>query len=444
MYIIYNKTQYVLIKMSSTLSCPHISSVNSSPLYQKETHNHRKKQRVFITNPPLEPHLLFQTVNRMAAETQQFYSLLAALELKLFDYLDTPISITELGKVVPHHEMLLPLLRILVDCSFVSENNGLYQNTQLATTYFSSSSPYYQGAYLEKIKKKISELWVHLPDVIKNGPVKYNKKEFFCDMCLPPMAENAMTGRLQQVIRSIVALPEFLSARLMLDLGGGHGLYSIALASLKQDLTCIVFDLPEVTDTACNYIIAHDMDEQVKVYPGNFFTDELGTGYNLILSSSNPSGKNTSMIPKIYNALAPGGIFVNIQSGDHEISDNPLSQLESRMWKIGEEPEWKSHRGKKQSFLSDDYLCSLQECGFTIKQVERIPDFFIDDYSVAMIICKKKEEPKPTPCLRISLLSKKEREKMITLTVDTQDPEWLQTLEFIGLSTKKNDSRFID
>ncbi|PWR71340.1 hypothetical protein DK846_10770 [Methanospirillum lacunae] len=430
--------------MIPTLCSHQISSTISSLQCQKGKQNNRNKQRVFITNPPTEPHLLFRKVNRMAAQTQQFYSLLAALELKLFDYLDTPVSITELSKVIPRHEMLPPLLRILVDCDFICENNGLYQNTQLATTYFSSGSPYYQGAYLEKIKKKISELWVHLPDVIKNGPVIYDKKEFFCDMCLPPMAENAMTGRLQQVIRSIVALPEFLSARLMLDLGGGHGLYSIALASLKQDLTCIVFDLPEVTDTACDYIIAHDMDEQVKVCPGNFFTDEIGAGYNLILSSSNPSGKNTSMIPKIYDALAPGGIFVNIQSGDNEIADNPLSQLESRMWMIGEEPEWKSHRGKKQTFLSDDYLRSLQDCGFTIKQVERIPDLFTDDYSVTMIICKKKEEPKPAPCLRISLLSKKEREKMITLTVDTQNPEWLQTLELMGISSRKSDPGFTD
>ncbi|WP_319579871.1 class I SAM-dependent methyltransferase [uncultured Methanospirillum sp.] len=396
------------------------------------------RQRVFITNPPTEPDLLFTTINRMAAEAQQFYSLIAALNIRLFDHLDVPVSLDDLRQLVPHSDMIPPLLGILVDCGFISEDEAMYQNTQVASTYFTTQSPYYQGAYLEKIRKKISELWVNLPDVIRNGPVVYDKKEFFCDMCLPPMAENAMTGRLQHVVRSIVAMPEFLSAHKMLDLGGGHGLYSIALASLKRDLISIVFDLPEVTDTTCDYIIAHDMDEQVKVFPGNFFTDELGTGYDLILSSSNPSGKKTAMISKIYNALAPGGIFVNIQSSDTDIVDNPISQLERKMWMVDGEPEWKSHKGK-QPFLSDSYVYALRECGFEIKQVEQIPDLCKDDFMVTMIICKKKEQMRPAPSLRITLLSRKQREQTVTLTVDTQDPDWLKTLSLMGLSSSAEE-----
>jgi len=421
--------------MTPSLSSYQISTDTSSLHQAARSMNNRQKQRIFITNPPTEPVLLFDTVNTMASQAQQFYSLSAALEIRLFDHLDTPVSLDELKQFVPHYEMIPPLMRILVDCGFVNEHNGTYQNAPVASTYFCSTSPYYQGAYLEKIRKKIAELWVHLPDLIRNGPVVYDKKEFFCDLCIPPMAENAMTGRLQHVVRSIVALPEFLSTRRMLDLGGGHGLYSIALASLKQDLTCIVFDLPEVTDTACDYIIDHDMDEQVKVYPGDFFTDDLGSGYDLILSSSNPSGKNPGMISKIYDALAPGGVFVNIQSGDTEFEDNPFSQLESKMWVMEGEPKWKDHRGKKRSFLSDTYVQALRDSGFTIKQVERIPDIYKDDFSVTMIICKKKELPRQVPPLRVSILSRQEREKMITLTMDTQNPEWLQTLMLMGLSS---------
>jgi len=180
------------------------------------------RQRVFITNPPTEPDLLFATINRMAAEAQQFYSLIAALNIRLFDHLDVPVSLDDLCQIVPHYEMIPPLLGILVDCRFISEDKGTYQNTPAASTYFMTQSPYYQGAYLEKIRKKISELWVNLPDVIRNGPIVYDKKEFFCDMCLPPMAENAMTGRLQHVVRSIVAMPEFLSAHKMLGNGPNY------------------------------------------------------------------------------------------------------------------------------------------------------------------------------------------------------------------------------
>jgi hypothetical protein len=235
------------------------------------------------------------------------------------------------------------------------------------------------------------------------------------------MAENAMTGRLQHTIRSIVSLPEFLHAHRMLDLGGGHGLYAIALASLKKDLNCIVFDLPEVIDVTCDYIIAHDMDDQVKVLSGDFFTDNFGSGYDIILSSSNPSGKNEQMIQKIYDALNPGGLFINIQSGDTEISDNPLSLLESRMWVLEGEPEWKSHRGKMTSFLSHGYTESLHKAGFEICQVDTIHDGYFEDYSVTMLICKKNVSSEPCRKIQLSFIQVNGETK--TITVDLSQEE---------------------
>lgn len=221
----------------------------------------------------------------------------------------------------------------------------------------------------------------------------------------------------------------------MLDLGGGHGLYAIAMASMNPDLNCVVFDLPEVIDTTCNYIISHNMDEQVKVLPGNFFSDDIGSGYDIILSSSNPSGKDMAMIKKIHESLNPGGIFINIQSGDSTIADNSLCQLESRMWALKGEPEWKSHRGKQQPFLSEMYLNSLQDCGFTIKQVETIPDGCKEDYSVTMIICKKSEIPKKDHGITISIVSPNRGDQTITFDFDQIEQDWLKTLLLFRISS---------
>ena len=59
------------------------------------------------------------------------------------------------------------------------------------------------------------------------------------------MAANALTGRLQDVTKAVSSLPEFSAFRSMIDLGGGHGLYAMALARLNPELHAIVFDLPE-------------------------------------------------------------------------------------------------------------------------------------------------------------------------------------------------------
>ena len=67
------------------------------------------------------------------------------------------------------------------------------------------------------------------------------------------MAENALSGRLQAVIRVIINLPGFDRARRVLDLGGGHGLYAIALGMQNPGIEAWVFDLPDVVPLAGSY-----------------------------------------------------------------------------------------------------------------------------------------------------------------------------------------------
>jgi len=391
------------------------------------------QKKVFLKDPPFDPGEFFNRINNLKTQTQLYFALIAAHEMRLFDNLNTTHSHQELQKIYPHTEMILPLLKVLVENNYIKEREGAYYNTPLTSTYFCSSSVYFQGGFLDKINTKIIELWAHLPKLVMEGPVVFSKKNFFCNLCLPPMAENAMTGRLQHVVRSIVSLPEFLNAHKMLDLGGGHGLYSIALASLKKDLNCIVFDLPDIIDVTCDYIIAHNMDEQVKVLPGNFFVDDFGSGYDIILSSSNPSGKNREIIKKIFNALNPGGIFINIQSGDIELKDNPLSILERNMWVLEDEHERTSQQeGKTRPFLSSSYIDSIRSAGFEIQHVETIPDGYFEDYAVTMAVCKKKDLPPPFRSIKLSIQSGNNETYALLLDINQTADEWSKILSQVN------------
>ena len=77
----------------------------------------------------------------------------------------------------------------------------------------------------------------------------------------------------------------------MLDLGGGHGLYAIALARSEPGMQCVVFDLPQVGESCRISLAKYGVENQVSIRAGDFFRDDFGRGYDLILSSSNPSGK---------------------------------------------------------------------------------------------------------------------------------------------------------
>jgi cyclopropane fatty-acyl-phospholipid synthase-like methyltransferase len=100
-------------------------------------------------------------------------------------------------------------------------------------------------------------------------------------------------------------------ARRMLDVGGGSAIYSIAFMRLYPELTGDVFDLPAVTGLTREYIRAAGLADRIGTRDGDMRTDELGSGYDLVLVSAichmfGPE-ENQELFGRCYRALAPGG-----------------------------------------------------------------------------------------------------------------------------------------
>ena len=350
--------------------------------------------RAFILPPESDPDAFYHTINSMASEAHRFFALLSAVSIRLFDQLTVPVTCDIIMRHYPSADQIPELLQVLCECGFVEEKEGTFVNTPQALVFLTASSLYSQVEYLKKLEIRTHELWCRLPDIIRTGPVYYDKNAFFSRMVLPSMAANALTGRLQQVIRAILELPGIPETSRMLDLGGGHGLYAIALARLNPGMQCVVFDLPQVGEAARISLAKYGVENQVSIRAGDFFRDDFGRGYDLILSSSNPSGKKTEMVPRIADALNPGGYFVNVQGGDASKKNDCVAELECRMWRFSDEPEWRTRDGKRRPFVSDDYREALGRSGMEVISMATVPDPFRVDDSITMLICQKpfKEE----------------------------------------------------
>jgi len=100
----------------------------------------------------------------------------------------------------------------------------------------------------------------------------------------------------------------------VLDLGGGHGGYSIALARRYDDLQAVVFDLPPVAAVAREIVATTDVADRVAVRAGDFKTDDLGAGFDLALLFgvlvSEPPADAVALLRKTAAALVPGGTVV--------------------------------------------------------------------------------------------------------------------------------------
>jgi hypothetical protein len=316
-------------------------------------------------------------------------TIIGASRCGLFDKLQTIHTKEEICTWYPYPDSIPSLLSVLEKAGLVTNTLQGYQNTELATCYYSLTSPYSQIPYLEKVVEHIKDLWLNIPDILLHGPRIYDEQEFFAAHSLPSMAANSLTGRLQAVTNAVAALPRFSQARSLVDLGGGHGLYALALAYLNRDLTAVVYDLPGVIPLTQTYIAKYQMEKQVSTLGGNFFEDEIGTGYDIILSSSNPSGKTIEFLPKITHALNPGGYYINIQPGDPDTVQDPCNKLEWELWTFSGEKNPKSGWEKNKRFFTPEYHGALLSAGLSICSVTHIPDPYIKGYYVTMIITEK-------------------------------------------------------
>lgn len=343
-----------------------------------------------VQNPVSDPTQFFDRINELNDAAHLLCAIIAASEIGLFDLLSPPVPREQVYRSCPRREMVESLIDLLIEGRILTEEEGLLSCTGIAAEYISRSSPFCQLSYLKKLVWHLSEHWVNLADIIRNGPVLYQEDEFFARWSLPSMASNAVAGRLQEVARKISSLSGFSDTRTMIDLGGGHGLYAMALARQNPDLKAVVFDLPEVAPLARSYIGKYGMEEQVRVVAGDFFSDSFGSGYDIILSSSNPSGKIPAFIPVIGKALNPRGYFITIQPGRQSGSPQYGHRLEGEMWGFTGVDTPKSSWGKKEDFLTPEYLQTLTDEGLELVLVTSIADPYLHGYTVTMAVAQKK------------------------------------------------------
>jgi precorrin-6B methylase 2 len=297
-----------------------------------------------MQKPEVDPDRFFKLIDSAIQGLREYRLIVSALELGVFEALKTPLSAGGLAEKLGCNPALmahfcealysLGLLDRFEEGELEEEKNNhssvaTYLVSELSAAYLLESSSFSQRHCLAGRLKTV-DLWNRLPEIMKSGPEILDKGNFFGEV-VQSMAENALCGMLQETVKLVAEQVDLENVNKLLDLGGGHGLYAIAFAKMNESIQAFVFDLPPVTEKTKEFIEKYGTPN-VGVIPGDFFTDEIGKGYDLIFSSFNPGGKVPSLIPKITEALNPGGVFVTRQMPDEKLKSSPLLSLEWNLW----------------------------------------------------------------------------------------------------------------
>ena len=293
--------------------------------------------------PPIEDRGKFLRDIALGFEKGQIF--LIALKLDVFTQLKEPKTAESLSKdLETHPEITRRFLDVLVALKLLSKREDLYSTATDVTPFLVEGEPYF-ARYL-KFSIEEQEVWMKLEQSLKDGPsnIPAHKHEHKYDReSIDWIARGTMLGRLQATLKIVSKLPEFLNAKRLIDLGGGHGLFGIGFAQENPQLEVVVFDQPGVTDITQKYINEYGMQDRVKTMTGDYTKVDIGSNYDIAFEACSFGGntdESKSFYQRVCNALNDKGLFI---TQTFTINDNRTAPLSSLIWDLKEQMTGHSH-----------------------------------------------------------------------------------------------------
>ncbi len=265
----------------------------------------------------------FEELYRMLIAPIKSKLLLTGIEMKVFDQLSEHKSAEAVAETLKSHpENTRLFLDGLAACNLITKKDGTYQNTKVAQEFLVEGSRTYLGemfTYQTQISIGLNDL----PKLVREGPpppspeTDVGSGDMWAQLA-KSIANRMRANEVQRAVKIVSGLPEFPTLKKMLDLGCGPGIIGIAIVAAHPDMSGVIFDQPAVVKVAQAFVEECGMDERIEVLSGDYTTDPIGGGYDLVWASNTLNFARDdmdSMITKIYDSLSPGGVFISCADG---------------------------------------------------------------------------------------------------------------------------------
>lgn len=237
--------------------------------------------------------IAFNTLNLVPGMMLDLAGMLAmqavttAVELNIFTTLaQNPSTVAELAKRLQIEERgLLALMPALAALSYVEERNGRYHNSKLTTKWLIEHDSFDAQALLHFWSAAGRDLLPHTTEVIRTGKRPF---EFYdwteADAALSnayqrQLAMNALTAG-PAVIKKLT-LPD--KPTRLLDVGGGHGTYSILMCQKYPQLEATILDYFAGLEMARQKLAGQPYASRITLQKGDMWEADWGTGFDMIL-----------------------------------------------------------------------------------------------------------------------------------------------------------------
>lgn len=242
-------------------------------------------------------------------------AVLVAVERGLFDALkEGPLDAAGVAAACgTHPEATEKVLNLLTSMRYLRWADGRFSLGSMARRFLLTDAP--SSARDLILMKRLELSWIdRLGDFVRSGE--------------PLDVHGTMTqeewGLYQRGMRTQAGLlvgseatrrtPVPKGARDMLDIGGSHGYFSVALCRRHPGLRAVVLDLPQAVEHAAPLLAREGMGDRVVHRAGNALTDDLGeSAYDLVIIWSLvhhfDDATNRELVRRAARALRPSGVL---------------------------------------------------------------------------------------------------------------------------------------
>src|SRR5215468_897960 len=285
-----------------------------------------------------KPRLDTTRLQRMATAYWESAALMAAVELDVFTAIargqnTIPALAKAAGMTDRNAERLLTALAAM---TLLERDGDRFANAPDVQRFLVKDSERYAGPWILFTKprwKAFGELGERLKSTVENRLGAYT--EFTVEDARRYHAATYSIG--MGAARLFSRSVDLSGRKLMLDLGGGSGAYSIVATQTFPGLKAIVLDLPPVVVVAREYITANGASERVSALAGDFTTSDFPQGADVVVMASNLPQYEPALIRlvvgKAFQALVPGGEMHLIGETLHDDRKGPLS---AALWGLNE------------------------------------------------------------------------------------------------------------
>jgi 2-polyprenyl-3-methyl-5-hydroxy-6-metoxy-1,4-benzoquinol methylase len=265
-----------------------------------------------------------------------------AVELQVFESLATaPASAVDLGARLGLNQRgssilltLLAAMGLLRARKDKSSSPSVYEVSDLARTYLLRSSPHFWGPLLSSRLGTAGGQHMALLNALKapEGGRSDASEAWKSGQMTPAMAEGITRVMHCHSLAAATGAAKhdgFAQVTRLLDVGGGSGCFSIAIAQQHPHVRCTVMDLAPVCNVARRYIEEGGVQDRVDAAPTDMFRETWPQGYDGVLFSNVFHDWNTAtnrvLAKSAYDALSPGGrVFLHEMLLD-DAHDGPLT-----------------------------------------------------------------------------------------------------------------------